>query len=122
MITPSPSQSLVDVTANVMDAVVNEQSFNGLVPSTTSSPLLTPSPSQSAAFHAAVGAILALANTKLHGLFGSVPSVISSALITPSPSESNASMVMITIVVSHRDPSQLMIHNVSIPIKPLVGV
>ena len=71
-----------------MLAAVYEQSSNGFVPSVTSVPFVTPSPSQSAAFHAALGATAAFANTNEHGSCGSVPSASSVAFVTPSPSQS----------------------------------
>ena len=78
----------MDVTGNVILAVTNEHSFNGSVPSVTSVPFVTPSPSQSALFHAAFGAIVWDARTKEHGSKGFVPSVSSFAFVTPSPSQS----------------------------------
>ena len=69
---------------------------NGLLPPETSTPLVNPSPSQSASNHAWLGVSVWLATTKEQGLFGSVPSITSWPFVTPSPSQSASNHAWLT--------------------------
>ena len=86
-------------------ATLYEHPSNGSVPSVTSCPFGTPSPSQSASIQACVGATVTCAKIKSQGSFGSVspastfPSSLASSVPsnTPSPSVSgfNGSVVVV---------------------------
>ena len=66
----------------------SESGLSGSVPSAISSSFVSPSLSQSRVPQAAFGVTDWLAMTRLHGSFGSVLSATSSWFVTPSPSQS----------------------------------
>ena len=85
-ITPSPSQSSLEVTARVILSILKEQLFKVFVLSVDSFELITPSPSQSKPI--LVTPTDLLSDLKLQAFLGSVLSVSSSPFMTPSPSQS----------------------------------
>ena len=86
-ITPSPSQSSIEVTSRVILFTLKEQLFKGFVLSSNTSLLpITPSPSQSTPRLDTITEILS--PLKLQEFLGSVLSINSSPFMTPSPSQS----------------------------------
>ena len=83
---------------------LKSQSSVGFVPSETSSPFVTPSPSQSFANQLASGVSVTLVINKSQASYGLVPSVISVPFNTPSPSQSK-----VTSVGSQQTPPGLLI-------------